>query len=1071
MPVQSWGGRTPTYKRYAAAAAVELCRINGSKYDAMIVYGGVGYLETEATWLYDLEMKKWQSFEQPRGPSLKLFHTLVTLCSRLVVLFGGADSETRKRVDSVVSECKNETWIFDIHRKVWNVLPIVSTGDFNRPRCLHAAASIVSSTSSSCSCKESMLVYGGLSGFSPKTYLYDMWELRCISDRTTPNLPTYKWIRVNFTGSELRLRFPQASSAFHNSLFILFGLVQAKDMGELWSFNASSSQWYLLSSLGPKPPDKVLYMTGQTTKTHSPFHLVLACCMPLRVFDLVTNQWYTPKPLLDMLVPDLQVETSAMAAFRNSVLTFAGQVNFRIPQTTNELWRLTMPAPDRFHWASLHPEIPDLKTRGLAVGGIVGTKTLVYFGGAVATLDKNPFSTNETWILDLESFIWEKKVVARAPPDRFAAAGTVLQGSLLVVHGGVSFDLLGGSVRMLSDTWAYDSSTGTWSECQTKKSPGRRFLHNALAVDNSTMVILGGFKDIFFYPQTDIWRFRLDTMTSTFRGTWTLLKESGPYSHIGYGAVILGRKIMIYGGTRSVTPGSIFLKVLSKRYFQSDYLVWEPVCEEVLWSFDLEQNIWEKVKYANDTGPGRRCFTSAIRLGDNMIVHGGCSSVNLTGEFFTEMVWYKCTVDASQQGVWSYHMRTNAWTRLSSSASLPNHLAPMQVEWKGLILALGGVTTPYYKPDQWNGFMAYQPVCPPGTDTQDFASMGCRPCRVGRYSSSPGSECTRCPVGLSTPTTGSISKNNCSVCESSLCGHGQCRVALPGPSFYCECNFGYTKNNEGRCAVATYYLAGTGLLAGILLLLLVVAVLVRLKRAQKTNRAAMREKELELTEMTNVWTVDPKELRLGCRLDRRSPGGFGDVWKADYREITVAVKILKQEEFELDSSEVAFEREIQVMRTIRHPNVVMFLGVGHFSDTGRPFIVMEYMSRGCLGNILRNDSYALSSSQQIRFALDAAKGMRFLHSRRPPRIHRDLKSGNLLVSERWVIKVADFGSARLVKDEGVEQAAFKGSSRLTLSIPLLQPQYALSTCVGTALWTAPELLRGDSYGTAVDVYR
>lgn len=255
------------------------------------------------------------------------------------------------------------------------------------------------------------------------------------------------------------------------------------------------------------------------------------------------------------------------------------------------------------------------------------------------------------------------------------------------------------------------------------------------------------------------------------------------------------------------------------------------------------------------------------------------------------------------------------------------------------------------------------------------------------------------------------------------------------------------------------------------MLLLVVAVLVRLKRAQKTNRAAMREKELELTEMTNVWTVDPKELRLGCRLDRRSPGGFGDVWKADYREITVAVKILKQEEFELDSSEVAFEREIQVMRTIRHPNVVMFLGVGHFSDTGRPFIVMEYMSRGCLGNILRNDSYALSSSQQIRFALDAAKGMRFLHSRRPPRIHRDLKSGNLLVSERWVIKVADFGSARLVKDEGVEQAAFKGSSRLTLSIPLLQPQYALSTCVGTALWTAPELLRGDSYGTAVDVYR
>ena len=367
--------------------------------------------------------------------------------------------------------------------------------------------------------------------------------------------------------------------------------------------------------------------------------------------------------------------------------------------------------------------------------------------------------------------------------------------------------------------------------------------------------------------------------------------------------------------------------------------------------------------------------------------------------------------------------------------------------------------------------MVYQPVCPPGTDTQDFASMGCQPCRVGQYSSTPGSDCAPCPEGLSTLRAGSISKSNCSVCDSSSCGHGRCRVTLPGPSFYCECDFGYTKNDEGRCSVATYYLAGTGLLTGILLLLLVVAVSVRLKRAQKTNRAALRGKDHELTEMTDVWTVDPKELRLGRRLDKQSPGGFGDVYKADYRETTVAVKKLKQEVFELESSEVAFEREIQVMRTIRHPNVVMFLGVGHFSDTGCPFIVMEYMSRGALATILQRNSIALTNSQQIRFALDAAKGMRFLHSRRPPRIHRDLKSGNLLVSERWVIKVADFGSARLVEDEGVEQDAVKGSSRLTMDAPLLQPQYALSTCVGTALWTAPELLRGDSYSAAVDVYR
>lgn len=49
--------------------------------------------------------------------------------------------------------------------------------------------------------------------------------------------------------------------------------------------------------------------------------------------------------------------------------------------------------------------------------------------------------------------------------------------------------------------------------------------------------------------------------------------------------------------------------------------------------------------------------------------------------------------------------------------------------------------------------------------------------------------------------------------------------------------------------------------------------------------------------------------------------------------MTVAVKKLKQEVFELERSEMEFEREMQVMRAIRHPNVVMFLGVGHFLET------------------------------------------------------------------------------------------------------------------------------------------
>ena len=63
---------------------------------------------------------------------------------------------------------------------------------------------------------------------------------------------------------------------------------------------------------------------------------------------------------------------------------------------------------------------------------------------------------------------------------------------------------------------------------------------------------------------------------------------------------------------------------------------------------------------------------------------------------------------------------------------------------------------------------------------------------------------------------------------------------------------------------------------------------------------------------------------------------------------------------------------------------------------------------------------------KLRFATDAAKGMRFLHSRCPPRIRCDLKSVNLLVSNKWVAKVADFETARLVRDKGVNQKAVRG---------------------------------------------
>ncbi|KAK9834224.1 hypothetical protein WJX84_003009, partial [Apatococcus fuscideae] len=144
------------------------------------------------------------------------------------------------------------------------------------------------------------------------------------------------------------------------------------------------------------------------------------------------------------------------------------------------------------------------------------------------------------------------------------------------------------------------------------------------------------------------------------------------------------------------------------------------------------------------------------------------------------------------------------------------------------------------------------------------------------------------------------------------------------------------------------------------------------------------------------------------------------------------------------------QREAGLMATLRHPNVVMFLGV----CTEPPCVVTEFCARGSMLDALqrahKSEAMAMELDWQKRLsmALDAAKGMHYLHSSQPPIVHRDLKSANLLVDKHWRVKVADFNLSR-----------FMNSSDVVSSVAATNPR-----------WLAPEVLSGDDYGTAADVY-
>jgi len=186
-------------------------------------------------------------------------------------------------------------------------------------------------------------------------------------------------------------------------------------------------------------------------------------------------------------------------------------------------------------------------------------------------------------------------------------------------------------------------------------------------------------------------------------------------------------------------------------------------------------------------------------------------------------------------------------------------------------------------------------------------------------------------------------------------------------------------------------------------------------------------------------TID--EVRLGIRIGK---GNFGEVYKAYWRGAEIAVKKLPAHNM-TDQFLKDFHKEVSLMRALRHPNVIQFLG----SCTVVPDICIctEYMPKGSLYKILHEPDQVLSWALIKKMCIDAAKGCVYLHDCTPVIVHRDLKSHNLLVDENWKVKVCDFGLSTIV-----EQAS------------------RTMTACGTPCWTAPEVLRNQRYTEKADVY-
>ncbi|KAI9124159.1 hypothetical protein K1719_005459 [Acacia pycnantha] len=190
---------------------------------------------------------------------------------------------------------------------------------------------------------------------------------------------------------------------------------------------------------------------------------------------------------------------------------------------------------------------------------------------------------------------------------------------------------------------------------------------------------------------------------------------------------------------------------------------------------------------------------------------------------------------------------------------------------------------------------------------------------------------------------------------------------------------------------------------------------------------------------TDVWEIDPKHLKFGSKI---ASGSYGDLFKGTYCSQEVAIKVLKAEHVSSDLQR-EFTQEVYIMRKVRHKNVVQFIG----ACTKPPYlcIVTEFMSGGSVYDYLHKQKGVFKFPSLLKVAIDVSKGMNYLHQNNI--IHRDLKAANLLMDENCVVKVADFGVARVKAQSGVMTAE-----------------------TGTYRWMAPEVIEHKPYDHKADIF-
>jgi serine/threonine protein kinase len=198
--------------------------------------------------------------------------------------------------------------------------------------------------------------------------------------------------------------------------------------------------------------------------------------------------------------------------------------------------------------------------------------------------------------------------------------------------------------------------------------------------------------------------------------------------------------------------------------------------------------------------------------------------------------------------------------------------------------------------------------------------------------------------------------------------------------------------------------------------------------------------------------------------DKIGEGGMGAVFKAvdTHLDRPVAIKVLPPDRVADPERKQRFIQEAKAASALRHPNIIVIHDIAF--DGGRDFMVMEFVEGKSLDHLIGRKGLKLNEA--LGYAVQIADGLAKAHS--AGIVHRDLKPTNIMVTDDGLVKILDFGLAKLMESIPATEAPDAGPT-LTMG-RFEKPRTEEGYILGTAAYMSPEQAEGKKIDARSDIF-